>query len=476
MDHVAFIRNAATKKKDCITKINQMVWQYAELGYEEYQSSAMIADTLRAEGFKVELGVGGLPTSLRAVYGSGGPVIGILGEYDALPNLSQEAGTAEHKPLPGKKCGHGCGHCALGAGAAGAAILVKEWLDATQKRGTVVFLGCPAEETGFGKVFMARAGCFKELDAAFSWHPGDSNAAVAVRTIAYYKVRFDFHGRSAHAGACPELGRSALDACELMNVGVNYLREHVPTSARMHYAYLDCGGSAPNIVQENASLLYFIRAPKLAQCRDILLRVKKIAEGAALMTETQVETSILGGLNDYIPSAVLTGLLSRSFEEEGAPDFDEEDFLIARRFLEAMPQAQREKAMEKGAKLNGVSAEDFARSPLHTKVLPFTPGSMGRLLTSSSDVGDVSYQVPTAQLGAAVGVPGTGTHTWQLTAQAGSSLGEKASIAAARAIALACVRIYEDPALLDTAKVQLQEETHGQYLSPIPNEITYKDV
>lgn len=476
MDSVAFIRKAAQEKKDCIETINKTVWKYAELGYEERRSSGAIAEALRAEGFEVEVGVGGLPTSIRASYGSGRPVIGILGEYDALPNLSQEAGVAEHRPIPGAGCGHGCGHSALGAGTAGAAILVKEWLNATRKKGTVLFWGCPAEETGFGKAFLAKAGCFQGMDAAFSWHPGGVNAVEAVRTIAYYKVRFDFHGRSAHAGACPEAGRSALDACELMNVGVNYLREHVPGSVRIHYAYLDCGGSSPNVVQENASLSYFIRAPKLAQCSEILTRVRKIAEGAALMTETRVKISVLGGLNDYVPNAVLTELLSHSFEEEGAPDFDENDFEIARRFLAALPQEQRKNVIEKGAVLNGVSSGEFALHPLHTRILPFTPDSMGHWLTSSSDVGDVSYQVPTAQLGAAIGIPGTVSHTWQFTAQVGSPIGNKASIAAARAIALACVRIYEDPSILEEAKAQWKEETHGEYLSPIPDEISYRDV
>lgn len=476
MELEAFIRDTARQKAACIDRLNRAIWDLAEFGYEEQGSSQLIADTLRAEGFAVETGIGGIPTALCASYGSGKPVIGILGEYDALPGLSQQAGVAAPSPIPGQACGHGCGHSALGAGAAGAAILVKEWLAATGNSGTVKFFGCPAEETGFGKAFLVKAGCFDGLDAAFSWHPMDINAPMNVRTVAYYKVRFDFHGRTSHAGAAPEQGRSALDACELMNVGVNYLREHVISSARIHYAYLDCGGDAPNVVQENASLLYFVRAPRLEQAAQILERVKKIAQGAALMTETEATITVLGGISDCVPNQALAQLLSDSYQAMGAPDWTEEDLQVARRFLDALPQEQRAAVVRRGAQLNGVSEEEFTKAPLHNRVIPFAPSMMDRLMTGSSDVGDVSYQVPTAQLTAAVGIPGTGAHTWQLTAQVGSSIGGTASVAAARAIALAAARLCGQPELLESAKAQLLQETGGKYLCPIPDGIRYTDV
>lgn len=465
------ICSIAAGKESIITGINQAVWNYAEFGYQEDRSAAKIQEVLRAEGFEVEAGLAGIPTAFVGRFGSGRPVIGILAEYDALPELSQKAGVPHPCPVDGKTYGHGCGHSALGAGSVGAAIVVKEYLKEHDLPGTVELYGCPAEETGFGKTFMVREGCFEHLDMAFCWHPMDVNSSMSMRMIAYYKVRFDFTGRTAHAGAAPEKGRSALDACELMNVGVNYLREHIITDARVHYAYLDCGGDAPNIVQSHASLLYFIRAPKLVQSGEILERIKKIAQGAALMTETEVHIQVLGGMNDSIPNPTASKLLSDAFLETGAPDFGEEEYAIARQFLEIMPEEQRERVVKAGARQHDMTEEEFAARPLNTVIVPYSDEMRDTWMTGSSDVGDVSYHVPTAQLMAAAGIPETGAHTWQMTAQVGSSIGDKASVAAARAIALACVRVYEDPSLVEIAKQELLEETGGMYLSPLPEHV-----
>lgn len=461
----------AAQKYETIASMNQAVWNFAEYGYQEHQSSAELKRVLREEGFEVEENTAGIETAFKASFGSGKPVIGILAEYDALPELSQKAGEASRCPIEGKKYGHACGHSALGAGAVGAALIVKEYLQKNQKSGTVEVYGCPAEETGFGKVFMVKEHCFDHLDMAFSWHPMDTNAPMATRSVAYYKVQFFFKGKTAHAGGAPELGRSALDACELMNVGVNYLREHIISSARVHYAYLDCGGEAPNVVQDHASLLYFVRAPKLTQSHEILERIKKIAEGAALMTETSVTVKVLGGMNDSIPNPTASELLSEAYVEAGAPDFDEEEFAVARKFLEIMPDDQKQRVIRNGAKLNGVTPEEFAEKPLHTRVIPYTPEMRNQLMTGSTDVGDVSYHVPTGQLVSAVGIPETGPHTWQFAAQVGSTIGDKASLAAARAIALACAKVYENPELVEKAKEELLEETGGEYLSPLPEGI-----
>lgn len=471
MEEKQLIREIVEEKADIIAGINRAVWEYAEFGYHEEQSAEKIKSVLREEGFQLEEGLAGIPTAFAGSFGSGRPVIGILAEYDALPDLSQKAGCAVPCPVEGKKYGHGCGHSALGAGAVGAAVAVKEYLKRTGAAGTVRLYGCPAEETGFGKAFMVKGHCFDGIDAAFCWHPMDGNMSMSVRTVAYYKVRFDFKGRTSHAGAAPELGRSALDACELMNVGVNYLREHIISDARVHYAYLDCGGEAPNIVQDHASLLYFIRAPKLSQSGEILERMKKIAEGAALMTETKVKIKVLGGMSDTIPNPSLSKLLSDAYLETGAPDFGEEEFAIAREFLAAMPEEQRTRVVKNGAKQNGITEEEFARRPLNTFILPYNPAMRDKVMTGSSDVGDVSYQVPTAQITAATGIPETGAHTWQMTAQVGTSIGDKASQAVARAIALACVKLYEDPELLDAAKKELEDETGGVYVSPIPEDV-----
>ena len=468
MDTKTRIHQIAADKAGIIADMNHSVWGFAEYGYKEFKSAAKLTQVLEDEGFQGERGIAGIETAFVGTYGSGKPVIGILGEYDALPNLSREAGVAERRPIEGQHYGHGCGHSALGAGAVGAALIVKEFLKESGLPGTVKIFGCPAEETGFGKCFMVKEHCFDDLDMCFSWHPMDGNACFP-RSVAYYKVRFDFTGKTSHAGGAPELGRSALDACELMNVGVNYLREHIISTARVHYAYLDCGGDAPNIVQGHASLLYFVRAPRLALCDEILTRIKKIAQGAALMTETEVKITVLGGLSDNIPNPTACTLLSNAFIAEGGPDFDEEDYAIARKFLAAMSEGERAKALAAGAKINGISQEEFAKRPLNTTVIPYSEKFREMLSTGSTDVGDVSYLTPTAQFTSTVAVPGTGAHTWQFAAQVGTSIGDKASVAIARAIAYASTMVYEDPSLAEQAKKELLDETHGQYISPIPD-------
>lgn len=475
MNNTQLIRDAVAERAAVISGLNQAVWEYSELGYQEERSAKVIMKAMEEDGFQVESGLAGIPTAFSAKWGTGKPVVGILGEYDALPGLSQQAAVAEPQPAEGRTTGHGCGHCALGAGAAGAAMAAKAYLEKSGCQGTVIFFGCPAEEAGFGKGFMAKAGCFDEVDMAFTWHPADFNTSMGVRMVANYKVRFDFTGITSHAGAAPEKGRSALDACELMNVGVNYLREHVISDARIHYAYLDNGGQAPNVVQDHASLLYFIRAPRLAQSREILERIKKIAQGAALMTETSVSIKILGGLSDVIPNNTAFQILSDAYLEMGGPEFDEADYEIARKFLQAMPEAERTAVLEKAALQHKMTPEEFAKRPLNTAVLPYHPAMRNKVMTASSDVGDVSYLVPTAQLTAAIGIPGTGPHTWQFTAQVGSSIGDKACLAAARAMALACSRVYDNPDLIVTAKEELLAETKGEYLSPIPDELSYHD-
>lgn len=471
MDTIQFICDAVEGKAEEIKGINQAVWNYAEFGYEEYQSAKAMKELMAKEGFEVEEGVVGIETAFVASYGEGKPVIAILAEYDALPDLSQKAGCAVKSPIPGQKYGHGCGHSALGAGALGAALAVKEYLAEGKVKGTVRLYGCPAEEMGFGKAFMVREGCFRDVDAAFTWHPTDCNQVSACKSVAYYKARFDFKGVSAHAGGAPHMGRSALDACELMNVGVNYLREHIITDARVHYAYLDCGGDAPNIVQDHASLLYFVRAPKLKQCGEILERVKKIAQGAALMTETDVNISLLGGLSDTVPNETLSRVISEAFCAVGGPRFTEKEFAIARDFLAIVPEEERKARIKAGAKAEGISEEEFAQRPLYTSVIPFRKEMMNDLMTSSTDVGDVSYQVPTAQINAAIGIPGTGLHTWQATAQVGSSIGDEASLTVARAIGLACVLVMEQPQILEKAKEELLQATGGEYLSPVGKDL-----
>ena len=471
MNDLQFILDTAAEKRPVIDRMTQTIWDYAEPDYGEYQSCDYLVSVLEQEGFTVEKGAGGIPTAFAARYGHGHPVIGITAEYDSLPGLSQERGNPVRSPLPGHTHGHGCGHNALGSGAVGAAILVRHWLEESGTEGTIVCYGTPAEENGFGKTFMLKAGCFRELDACFTWHPRPYNASPAYCHVGYLVAKFTFSGVSAHAAASPEKGRSALDACELMNVGVNYLREHVIDKARMHYAYLDAGGQAPNVVQSHTVLLYYLRAPKIAYSKYLLERVSDIARGAALMTGTQVQIEQVGGMSDYIPNPVMCQTLSDAYLATGAPDFDEEDYAVARRFVAALSPEQQDEVLRTGAAANGVSTEEFAEKPLVTSIIPFDPAQQNTIMTGSTDFGDVSYAVPCAQLNATTCIPGTSMHTWQHTAMVGTSIGNKAAFAAAKGIAYGCVKVFRQPELCAEARKQLLAVTHGEYESPIPDGI-----
>ena len=470
MDLKKDIKKITADISPVIEGILRDIWNYAEGGYREFRSSERLITVLRDEGFRVTTGIAGIPTAFVAEYGSGSPVIGITAEYDALPGMSQEAACPERKPIPDRDHGHGCGHCALSAGSVGGAIAAKRWLSETGREGTVKLFGTPAEESGFGKVFMAREGVFDGIDAVFTWHPGDVNSVSSFRMNANFKVRFDFRGVPAHAAAAPDKGRSALDACELMNVGVNYLREHVPSTVRMHYAYLDAGGEAPNVVQEKASLLYVIRAPKLATASEVEKRVENVARGAALMTGTEVNIRILGGMSDVIPNPTLSEVLTECFEGSGGPDWDEEDFALARKYVAGLGEEERRQLIENGAKANGMSEEEFSERPLNSYVRGYDPLRRSYVVAASSDVGDLSYIAPVGQFNAAVGIPGTGVHTWQMTSQVGSSIGIKGAVFAARMIAEACARVWCDPSAAEKAKAELTEETGGVYVSPLPED------
>ena len=282
------------QKREKFIALSDKIWDVPELYFEEHQSSAYLSEALEEEGFQVERGVAGLETAFVGSYGTGKPVVAILGEFDALAGLSQKKGLTHHDPVVDGGNGHGCGHNLLGTGAFAAAVAIKEYMESNQLKGTVRFYGCPAEESGSGKAFMARAGLFDDADVAFSWHPWDVPGLMDVRMLANYSARFKFKGKSAHAAAAPHLGRSALDAVELMNVGVNYLREHMVQDARIHYAVTDTGGASPNVVQANAEVVYLIRAPEKDEVKSLYKRVYDIARGAALMTGTTFEVEFEG--------------------------------------------------------------------------------------------------------------------------------------------------------------------------------------
>ena len=308
-----------TSKKTMLNNLADDIWEYAETAFAEFKSAEALAKTLEDEGFSVTREVADIPTAFSASFGSGKPIIGILGEFDALSNLSQVANTTEKTPLIQGKAGHGCGHHLLGVGSLAAAIAVKEYLTQTGKSGTVIYYGCPGEEGGSGKAFMARDGVFDELDVAFCWHPSDANGIMAGSSLANIQVSYKFKGIAAHAAACPHLGRSALDAVELMNVGVNFLREHIIPEARVHYAITNTGGYSPNVVQPEAEVLYLIRAPKNQGAQEIYERVNKIAKGAALMTETELEIDFVKACSNLVPNTTLEKVLHKNMQELAYP-------------------------------------------------------------------------------------------------------------------------------------------------------------
>ena len=458
------------KNQEKYMRLSQQIWQYAELAFQETKSVQALTQLLEEEGFAVTAGLAGIPTAFSASYGQGKPVIGILGEYDALPSLSQKAGCNHREELVPGGAGHGCGHNLLGVGSAAAAIAVKDYLQESGQEGTVIFYGCPAEENGSAKVYLSRDGVFQGLDAVFTWHPGSNNSIMGEHSLAAVSVVYRFHGRATHAAGQPHLGRSALDACELRNVGVNYLREHMIQEARIHYAYRDAGGAAPNVVQDHAALYYFIRSPKISQALELRDRVDNCARGAALMTGTTVEILPVDGMCDYLPNHVLSEVLQQSFEATGAPDFDETDRQIARSFQQQYPAAEVEaKVVAYGAKFGAEYTEMFRGKPLQDVVFPLrfptTP------LFGSTDVGDVSYVAPTAWLNAACYAIGTPGHSWQLAAQGGTSVGEKGMLAAAKAMAHAAVTVMQQPALLEKAKQEHQKTTGGRYVCAVPDEV-----
>lgn len=452
-----------------IVLANDTIWGYAEPGMKEHKSAAFYESFFEERGFTVEKGVGEVPTAFVASWGEGKPVIGFLAEYDALPTLSQEASCAVKKPVVEGAYGQGCGHNSLGAASAGAVLAFRDYMKENNIKGTVRYYGCPGEEYGSGKVFMARNGLFDDVDAALTWHPGSINKISSTSSLACISAFFEFHGVSAHAAGNPHLGRSALDAVELMNVGVNYLREHIIPEARVHYAYVNAGGIAPNVVHDYAKVHYFVRAPKIKSAQEIFQRVQDVAEGAARMTGTTMNMIFHEALCDYVPNRTLEKVMQEAFEEVGAPQFDEDDMQLAAAFRKSFSDgdiASVTRTLEDLDLDTGlISTDDI----LHTSILPYHP--INKTMPGSTDVGDVSYCAPTAQVNVATVALGTPGHSWQMTAQSCSSMANKGNAAAAKVMALTAAKIVDDPELLKKAKEELVKTTGGRYECPIPADV-----
>ena len=428
------------------TRLSDEVWGCPELRWEEHRSLAKQLEAAREFGGRVTEGVGGVPTAFRAEWGSGTPVIGFLGEFDALAGLSQVAGSAVKQPDPENTSGngHGCGHNLLGSGSLLAAVATARYLEANGLEGTVRYFGCPAEEGAAGKTFMVAGGAFDGVDAAVSWHPMDVLMTAQWLSLAYAQLYFRFTGIASHAGAAPQHGRSALDAAELMNVGANFLREHMGDFDRIHYAFIDAGGTSPNVVQSTAELYYIVRSPKVATMRALVERIKKIAEGAALMTETQVEVEFDGACAEYLPNEVLERALHAHTVELGGVPFDEADQAFAGTFVDGLPRAAMLKVL-------GLPKDTPA---LLEGVLPLPDPRHRMQMTGSTDVADVSWTVPTVQITGATWAIGTPPHSWQAVAQGKSPSAHKGMIHAATVMAAMAADLFTNRALLDAAKAE----------------------
>ena len=461
-------------KAGMFTGLSDRIWDLAEVRFSLKGSADALCETLKNEGFTVERGAAGMAHAFTASFGSGSPVIGILGEYDALPGLSQVAGVAEKQDILAGAAGHGCGHHLLGAGSLAGAVGIKDYMKATGLPGKIIYFGCPAEEAGSGKAFMARAGLFTGIDGFVTWHPMTETGIWGVSSLANYQVYFGFTGVASHAAAAPEYGRSALDAAELMNVGVNYLREHVIQEARIHYAYTDVGGKAPNVVQPSAELLYYIRAPKTSQARSIFERTLDIAKGAALMTGTAMKMRWDSYCAEYLVNDALGKAMYANLLTVGVNTYTQEERSFAQRFVEGLPESARQGIPGKVAKLfQNEKPERIAEIAGQSIIGDIMPYSMSdSVMPGSTDVGDASWHAPTVQLFTTCFPAGTVAQSWQFVACGCSSMAHKGMLQAGKVIALTALDMLENPSLLAEAKAEHIRRLAGEtYQSPFPPEV-----
>lgn len=432
-----------------LVAVNQDIWEYAEIGLEEHRSAARLVGVLKKAGFKVTEGVADMPTAFVAEYGSGKPVIGILAEYDALPELSQEA-TGIRKPALGRTTGHGCGHCALGTAAVGAALAVKKVYDKHKLKGTIRVYGTPAEETLIGKFFMLLAGLFRDLDVCLHWHPGSQNRVSYSSSKAMVSAKFTFSGIAAHASGSPDKGKSALDGVELMNIGANYMREHVKDSSRIHYV-ITKGGNQPNVVPSTAQVWYYVRANHHQDAVAHFEWLKDVADGAAKMSRTKVQLMIESDCHELIPNLPLSKLVLRNFKKAGPPQFDDADVKLA-------------------GQLQATIRADFGLK--ETKVLNDTIEELPEKPyqgSGSSDVGDVSWHVPTSGLSTACFAAGSPGHSWQNVAAIGSPIGHKGMMVAAKVLSLSAVELLQKDAMVEEARVDFEQRMKDRkYVTVVP--------
>ncbi|WP_320203279.1 M20 family metallopeptidase [Agrobacterium rosae] len=455
------------------TNLSDRIWEFSELKFQEVRSSDLLVETLKQNGFSVRQDIAGMKTAFIGEYGRGKPVIAFLGEYDALAGMSQQSGVDHPMAVEVDGSGHGCGHNLLGSGSMLAAISLAKHLEANGLPGTVRYYGCPGEEGGSGKTFMVRAGAFADVDAALTWHPAPFNGVRSTNNLAVLEYYYRFKGVASHAANAAHLGRSALDAVELMNVGVNFLREHMPQDCRVHYAITDAGGRAANVVQAKAEVLYLVRAPEMSQALALAERVDQVARGAAMMTGTEVEIIFDTAATNLLPNLTLENAIHDNLVSIGPVPFDEADIDFARKIQATFT----DEAIKSSIRLYQIKNDVFSNqkidgsTPLHLGLRDFEGQSHFR--AGSTDVGDVSRVTPTAQCWAPAWAIGTNPHTWQVVAQGRSPGAHKAMVHAAKTLAATGLDLATSTGLLAHAKAEWREKIQNEpYVCPIPVHIS----
>lgn len=464
------IRELLKPYEDELCRLADSVWETPEPGFREFQSSRAEIDFLKEHGFEVKTNVADTVTGYEASWGNGHPVIAFLGEFDALYGMNQKADCAAYCPEDPKGMGQGCGHHLLGVGAIAAGLTFRDLLKARGVSGTVKIFGCPGEESGSGKAYMARDGVFADCDVALTWHPANFHMISSGSSQSCIQCYFRFHGVSAHAAGAPHLGRSALDAVELLDIGVNYLREHMESSDRVHYAITNSGGDSPNVVQAEAEVRYLIRSTTNPKCKQLFERVIRIARGAALMTDTTMEVIFDEGLSNTIPNFTLEDVFARVFAETGAPVYTPEERAYARKFADSFSTEGQISAIPFAVK----DVEKLKENIRHSEICDYVVETIhtDHCEMGSTDVGDVSWVIPTGTVNTACFSYGAGSHSWQWTAQGKSSIAHKGMLYAAEILARSAEKLLEQPELIRKAKEEFDRRMEGQkYECLIPADV-----
>ncbi|AKK80568.1 amidohydrolase [Klebsiella aerogenes] len=469
-----FVDDIIESRRDDFCAIADDIWDHPETRFQEFWSAARLADALESEGFQLSRHAGGIPNAFIASFGEGKPVIALLGEFDALAGLSQQAHSAEPTSATPGENGHGCGHNLLGTAAFAAAVAAKQWLQQHGGSGTLRFYGCPGEEGGSGKTFMVREGLFDDIDAALTWHPEAWAGMFSTSTLANIQAAWRFTGTAAHAANSPHLGRSALDAVTLMTTGSNFLNEHIIEKARVHYAITDTGGVSPNVVQAQAEVLYLIRAPEMADVQQIFARIEKIAQGAALMTETSVSCRFEKACSSYLPNRTLEAAMYQAVCHYGTPQWSNEERAFAADIRATLGVNDIQNSLKNIAGTSGEEGKAFARrhhdTVLIDEVAPWA--ATENVLAGSTDVGDVSWKAPVAQCFSPCFAIGTPLHSWQLVSQGRTSIAHKGMLLAGKILGATAIRLFSDRPLLEASQQELaQVLAVSPYQCPIPRDV-----